>query len=318
MVTKLFTVAVALAAASAFTSDHFDLRGALVRAALAFFPQPPGTYLDVTRTHEHWKINDQAAFERYEVASGGARVGDFVRYRSFGQEGTAVDLALKLEDGKVVDAQALQPVVLRGKPFLALPQLLVGLKARRMTDVAGGLEALFEALQYLDGAVKAPPLPALTVLQQRALIGWARTKAPPPVRGAAFPSLDATDEGGARFDARALRGKPAVVLVGVLHMPRDRRAFDWVHRYVAQNRDRFRLVEIVQSPPDALAQYRRMGARFEGTVLPDPKVQLHKPFRGLFTPVLYFYDAQGKLAGGMRPVAMTSYDRVAATLDGVR
>lgn len=321
MVGKLLVLALALAAPppDAFTTDHFNLRGALLRAALAFHPQDPGTYLDVTRVHEHWKINDQAAFERWEATTrDGRRVGELVRFRNFGQEGTLVDLALKLEDGRIVDARALQPVLLRGKPFLALPDFLVGLQAHRMADVAGGLEALFEGLIWLDGAVAAQALLALDDKQQRALVGWVRKNVPPPVRGAPFPAFEATDESGARFDARKLRGKPAVVLVGVLHMPRDRRAFDWAHQYVAQNKGRFGFVEIVQSTAEAIAQYRRMGGQFQGTVLPDPKLQLHKPFKGVFTPTLYFYDAQGKLVGGMRPISITSYDKVAATLDGVR
>ena len=303
---------------SAFTSDHFNLEGALVQAALTLFPQGGGTFLDVTRVHEHYKIHEQTSFEKYEARAAGQKIGEFIRFRSFAQEGTVVDLALKIEDGKIKAAHALQPVLLRGKPFLALPGMLVGLQAHKMSDIAAGLAALFNGLVFLEPAIDQPPVVALDDMKTKILVAWARKNRPPPARGAAFPRLDTVDELGKKFDARKLAGKTTVVLAGVLHMDRDRQAFDWVHQYVKANPGRFNFVELVQSTPENVAQYRKMGGEFPGTVLMDQDLKLHAEFKGAFTPTLYFYDQSAHLIGGMRPVAMSSYDKIAATLDGLK
>lgn len=304
---------------SAFTSDHFDLQGALSQAALKFFPQEPGTFLEMTRLHEHYKVHDQASFELWEAkTTDGRKAGELVRFRSFASEGTMVDLALRLEDGKVADAHALQPPLLRGKPYLALPELLVSLKAQKLTEVASGLSILFSGLDFLEAALEQPPMQGLTDDKTKILVAWARKNRPPPARGAPFPKLDVADITGKKFDPKVLAGKPTVVLAGVLGMERDRAAFDWIGQYMKQGAGRFNLIELVQSTPEDMEAYRQRGGTLPGIVFNDHQLKLHEKFKGAFTPTLYFYDAGGKLIGGMRPVAMSSYDKVAAQLDGLK
>lgn len=309
----------AQAPANAFTSENIDVEAALVQAGLALFPQPPGTYLQMTRLHEHYKVHDQASFEKWEArTTSGQTVGELVRFRSFAPEGTVVDLALRVDGGKVQAAHALQPTLLRGKPFLAMPEFLVALKGYKLSEVAGGLSALFGGLAFLEAAIDQPPMQGLTDDKTKILVAWARKNRPPPARGSAFPKLDVVDVTGKKFDPRVLAGKPTVVLAGVLAMERDRRAFDWLGEYMKQNAGRFNLIELVQSPAEDIEAYKARGGSLPGIVLNDHQLKLHEKFKGAFTPTLYFYDAGGKLIGGMRPVAMTGYDKVAAQLDGLR
>jgi hypothetical protein len=299
------------------TTGHINLTGALQKVAYDLFGPPRGSVLTIEKQHDHWRVHDGVSFEKYQVSlRKKGTLGSFVRVRAFPGGQSTVDLAVKVEDGRIVAVEPIQPVVIRGVPFLAFPQLLLGLKEYQVSQYAAGLGRLFQSLVHLELA-RGGSVPELTRPQVEVLARWAKATRPPLEPGTTMPEFSVRDDTGRLVESAKLRSKPSLIVLGSILDDRTRSALEWMARYLSGKPDRFAVVEVMLNLSTSVAQYRSRGGVFSGTVVPDFEQEVYRVFRCTFTPAIYAFDAQGRFQKLVEP-PLKSYESLAAQLDELR
>ncbi|MBI4859503.1 MAG: hypothetical protein HY815_04485 [Candidatus Riflebacteria bacterium] len=302
-----------------FTTERINLPGALQKVAYDLFKPPRGTFLTITKLHDHWRIHDRASFEKYEVASRDRGVlGTFVRMRCFPGGESTVDLAVQIERGRVVAVEPIQPVIIRGTPFLGFPAFWLLLSEQELPEYAEGLSRIFQSLVYLGAGTQAAPTEALSKEDALILKKWLDAKKPQLAIGASIPPFEVLDERGAALGSRQLAGSRSLVFVGTLLDERAREVLSWLARYVAGQPDRFTVVVAATNGQQVIDEYRRRGGTFPGPVVTDTKLVVYNALRCHFTPAIFAFDPDGRLVKLLEPVQLTSYDRLQQELDPAR
>lgn len=300
-------------------SAHFNLDGALQRAAHKLLSPPRGTPLVTHREHDHHRVESGVSFHKYAVTDPHDRpIGSLLRMRLHATPATTVDMALKVEDGRILGAVPLQGSRLGSTPVFELHEAVSSLSDRPVREYASQLSRVFLSLSYLSRAAKAEVPPRFTAEETKHMTDWAAKERPPPIPGAAMPDFQAQDESGATFGAAQLAGKPAVILFATLQADMGRDALDWFGRYVRERGPAFTAVECVLNNRKLLAQYRRRGGFLVPRAVSDHRLAMHDAFKVGFTPTWYVYDAAGKLVRRLAPGDVANYEALAAALDAVR
>lgn len=303
----------------AFTlTPGVKLPGALQQAAYRLFAPPPGTLLTIEKAHDHPRPHDHVDFQKYLVSDrrGGA-IGSFVRMRVHHSSETALDVALREDDGKVTHAVPIRPVVLAGAPVLDFDQVLGVFKESRARDYGHPLARLFHALDDLDRVAAQPDDRMLTPGEAAKLVALVQAANPPRAARSPVPAFDVEDETGARFTPVRLAGHASLIVMASLQSPVGREVLDRVHRYAADAPDRFAVFEVILNRKPAIAQYRQRGGTFAGVVVSDAGLNVYRAFNPALSPCIYVYGADGALALELSP-PFTNYEDMKAKLDAVR
>ncbi|MBI4863631.1 MAG: hypothetical protein HY815_25735 [Candidatus Riflebacteria bacterium] len=300
-------------------TGHMNLQGALQKVAYRLFKPPMGSVLQLSRLHDHWRAHDLVSFERWEASHRKLGVlGTFLRMRCFPGESSTVDLALALDRGKIVDVEPLQPVVVRGVPFLALPELLELLKEHNAVSYAQDLSRVFQSLAYLNAISKKPEPPSITNEQVLLVQQWYRANRPTLAIGDRSPRFYVKDLHGKAFGPESLAGQSTLILLGTIMDERTRDVLGWIHRYLETRPGRFQVAEVMQNGEPLLFKYRERGGVFDGIVVADFRQVVYGALKASFTPCIYAFDARGKLVKLIEPVTIRSYEALASELDSIR
>ena len=304
---------------SILTTERINLRGALQKIGYELFHPPKGSVLTITKVHDHWRTHEGVTFEKYEVSLGGRGViGTFLRMRSFPGGESTVDLAIQLEHGRIVAAKAIQPVIIRGTPFLRLPELLLGLKEHEVSSYAEGLSRILQSLVYLEQAATGDDVGALSKEQTLVLQEWSKKNGSALGQGVSMPEFSTRDETGAPFGPARFGGKRSLVFLGTIHDDRAREALAWLNRYIMEHPDRFSVAFVVTDRKPTIDQYRNLGGRFAGTVVLDFELVVYKALGCTFTPAIYAFDGEKRLIKLLEPVMLTGYEKLSQELDAIK
>ncbi|MBI4861706.1 MAG: hypothetical protein HY815_15810 [Candidatus Riflebacteria bacterium] len=304
---------------SILTTEKINLQGALQKVAYDLFKPPKGSFMTITRLHDHWRVHEGVSFEKYQVTLKKRGVlGTFLRMRAFPGGESTVDLALQLENGVVTAAEPIQPVVIRGVPFLAFPQLVLTLKEHQLSSYARGLSRIFQSLVFLEQASRGTDVPPLDEKRALLVAEFMKKKNPPLAPGVRMPAFSLKDEKGGGFGPAQLDGKLSLIVVGTIHDERFRDVLAWLGRYAGEHPDRFAIATVAMNRPPTIDQYRNRGGTFPGTLVADVEQSVYETFHCVFTPSVYAFDRQRLLQKHLEPVTLTDYEALARELDAIR
>jgi hypothetical protein len=297
-------------------SDDVNLTGALQRVARTFFPVGRGKLLSVVKTHDYPLFSEGVEFEKYRVRGpdGGER-GSFVRMRCYPEGNSAIDLAIRVENGTIAGVVPLRPVVVEGVPLLGFPQALDQFREIPIGAYARPLSRLFAGLNYLRQSSVGTSRGPLSREESEPIRQLLEKLEPPLKVGDPLPAFTATDQAGQPVSPVSLRGQWSLLVVASVQHPMSREVLGWVEAYATPRRERFQLVEVLVDPREALDQFRRVGGKLTGRIVLDGEQLVHDALKVTFMPVVLVTDPAGRCRGTLA-APWKDQRTLSATLDG--
>ncbi|MBI4871262.1 MAG: hypothetical protein HY814_06805 [Candidatus Riflebacteria bacterium] len=300
-------------------SNTFNLEGSLQRVAHRLFQTAPGTLLTLQRQYDVQQFHQAAEVESYRVTRrGGDVVGSFLRMRVYPGPESVFDLALQVENGRIVAVEPVRPVVLAGKAFLGFPKALLSLREQEVATYARALARLFQAFTFIvpasEGQDKAPPFNATQLEMVRA---WVKSTRPPLQPGVKMPAFSLTDVKGRTLTPARFARKRALLVFAMVGDDDSLRVMEWVRRYEQENPGNFVVAELLQNLAAEVDQYQLRGGTFAELAAADPDGAAYDALNVGFMPSLFLFDRSGKLVELLEP-PYAGYDALAAKLDAVK
>jgi hypothetical protein len=295
--------------------SDFNLDAAVQRVCHRLMKPEPGTFFHVRKAWDEQRYHEKAEFEQFKAYNRvDQELGSFTRMRVYTDEHSVLDLALRLEGGRIAACEPIRPVVLNGEGFFEFPGMLPRLADADPGDYAAGLGRLFESFEYLDEALGSEPEePPPSADKIEALKAWITESRPAPAAGTPMPAFQVLDEKGVSLSPERLSGKRALLFFGMVNFDDHRQAMAHVQKY-ARSRPGTTLVQVMSNDSDELASFRRRGQVFEGIAVNDAAGTVHDAFRVAFMPCVYAYDKSGKFVKLVGP-PFQNYEELAKALD---
>lgn len=298
---------------SLIRSDTFNLASALQRAAARFFPPPAkGTLQQVVLTDRFEVHSEGLEYELYEVQRGYEPVGHLVRAKVLVDSSTRLDLAFKMEGGRVTAVEPLRVPVVEGRAVVGIDRALGAFAEKSAGNYAPGLSALCRSLVFVsrmaEGAKDSGP--KMTEEEGRAFSKafFDSLPKPDPTR----PDFAVTTMAGVALKPGSFSGKPLLVFFGTVL---DDDSLDMqavVHEFARSVRNRVGVVTVLCDRTEYVDRWLDRGGTLEGHTVVDFEEGVRESFKVPTVPYVVGYDA----AGGLK-VSLLHRDRT-TTMDELR
>jgi len=276
--------------------DGTELASALQRAAIRFHPPAtmglPATVTLVRRLERH---DEGYELEQYAVARWGAPVGEFARVRVLEGFATQLDMALRLDGDRIVDAMALRQPVIDGRAVFEVERILAPFRNLSPTRFGPPMEALCRSLVYVErmGVARSDGGPEPTDEAGRALSQRLFDLLPKP--GLILPSFDVTTLAGTRLTPACFGDRPLLFFFGTVGDDRSLAMQALVHRFWSNQQRAVSLVTVFIDSEAEVNAFVDGG----GTLVGHTVVDFHEQTKLLFqiptVPYLVCYDEKGAL-----------------------